>query len=404
MDRLSRLLWEGAKGMKVLIFTEEKMGEGHLQAAKAIKEAFHELSQNQVSVILKSGMGLIHPLVERGAARLYLAFIRHFPKIWSILYHRIHTPFLIQNALFRYRLSRFLQKERPEVILCTHPACVRPLAQLKREESHPFKLGVIFTDFGFHPFAVAREADYFFVPHPSVKEELVQNYQIDPAKVWAFGIPVHPRFEMGQLKREGRKKEGGKGRPFHLLIMGGALGLGPLQKIVEHFASEKEKFKLTVICGRNRSLYKKLVRRAPEHVTVLGYVSNVAEVMEQADAILSKPGGLTTTEALLCGKPLFMLPPLPGQEETNRRWVEERKLGISIGALGNLAEEIYHYLDNFEKETWAKRVDQHILGAAAYRIARKVLEDHGSKWASFALFPSIAVLLNECFHVLRYML
>lgn len=368
---------ERANRMKVIIFTEEKVGEGHFQAAKAVQEAIHQLRGEEVQVILTSGMRLIHPLFERGAAWLYLAVIRYIPQIWSAIYHRIHTPFKLQQALFRHRLCRYLEHERPHVVLCAHPACIKTLAQLKKEGRLAFKLGVIFTDFGFHPFAVAEEADYFFVPHHTVKQQLVQHYKIDPAKVWPFGIPVHPRFEKGLRQREGHLDKEDKG-PFHLLIMGGALGLGPIQKIMEQFALDKGKFKVTIICGRNRALYRKLLRKAPEHITVLGYVSNVDELMVQADAVLSKPGGLTATETLLCRTPLFMLQPLPGQEENNRRWLEERRLAVSVGKISGLSKEIIRHLEKLDQEAWSKRVDQHIRGDAALMIARKILAEHGT--------------------------
>jgi processive 1,2-diacylglycerol beta-glucosyltransferase len=361
--------------MKVVIFTEDKVGEGHYQAARAVAHALSEISFNQIQVNLICGMRLIHPYFEKGAVKAYLSMIRYCPRIWSYLYHHVRNPSLLQQKLFQSRLSRYIEQQKPHIILCTHPACVRALAGIKLKLKNPFKLGVIFTDFGFHPFAVSAEVDYFFVSHPFVKDILVQQYNIKPFRIFDYGIPVHPEYERVKVG-DGAESMNTPAKPVRLLVLGGALGIGPLREIMDQFRPYPELFKLTIICGKNKALYQELIRIAPDHVKVLGYVTNMVDMIREADAVLSKPGGLTVMETLLCRTPLFMLPPLPGQEESNRRYLEQNGLSWTVKLQEPLPEMILNQLNKIKRDQeWVRKVDAHILRGAAHRIARKVLEE-----------------------------
>lgn len=361
--------------MKVVIFTEDKVGEGHYQAARAVAAALTQLSPEKINVQVVGGMRLVHPFFERSAAKIYLTMIRYWPRGWSYLYNNVRQPFSLQQKLFQVRLIRYLQEEKPDMVLCTHPACTNALAQLKAKVDHPYRLGVIFTDFGFHPFAVSPEADYFFVPDQSVKFTLIHQYQINPNRIFDYGIPVHPRFlQLIQGKNSGLKK-GSVNGPLHLLVLGGALGLGPLKEIMDVFSHHPDRFKVTIICGKNKVLYRKLSRQTPQHITIYGYVTNMAELIYQADAVITKPGGLTVTEALLCKTPLFLLPPLPGQEENNRNYLQQHGLCWTVDRVDQLPELITEQLNKLNKDgEWEKQVDHHIKPDAAFCIAQKVLE------------------------------
>ena len=197
--------------MKVVIFTEDKVGEGHYQAARAVAAALTQLSPEKINVQVVGGMRLVHPFFERSAAKIYLTMIRYWPRGWSYLYNNVRQPFSLQQKLFQVRLIRYLQEEKPDMVLCTHPACTNALAQLKAKVDHPYRLGVIFTDFGFHPFAVSPEADYFFVPDQSVKFTLIHQYQINPNRIFALRhsrTSPFPSIDPGkEFRTEERKRQ-----------------------------------------------------------------------------------------------------------------------------------------------------------------------------------------------------
>ncbi|MDQ0339773.1 processive 1,2-diacylglycerol beta-glucosyltransferase [Caldalkalibacillus uzonensis] len=362
--------------MKVVIFTEDKVGEGHYQAAKAISHALGELSSGQVETNIVCGLRCIHPAVEWIIVKTYFAMIHYIPSLWDFMYTHLRRPSFFQRVVFSWKLKRWLEREQPDMILCTHPTCIAALARLKSTSPFSFKLGMVLTDFCFHPFGVSPYVDYYFVPHHSIKERLVQEFDIHPHKIFDFGIPVHPAYEE-QVKGARPKAAGGAlspDKPIHLLILGGAMGIGPIADIMEQFRDRISQFKLTIICGKNRSLYNKLSRCAAPHIEVLGYVTNMAEWIQKADVVISKPGGLTVAETLVCRTPLLMISPIPGQEHGNRLYLEQYGLSRCIENIEDLPRTVLEWLEDEQARLeWEERVREHRKEQAAYHIARQVL-------------------------------
>ncbi|EGL83166.1 Monogalactosyldiacylglycerol synthase [Caldalkalibacillus thermarum TA2.A1] len=362
--------------MKVVIFTEDKVGEGHYQAAKAIRHALGELSSGQVETSIVCGLRCIHPAVEWIIVKTYFALIRYCPSLWGFLYTHIRRTSFFQRVVFSWKLKRWLAREQPDMVLCTHPTCIPPLARLKSRAPYSFKLGMVLTDYCFHPFSVSPYVDYYFVPHHSVKEKLVREFNIHPHKIFACGIPVHPVYEeqVKRLRPEAADGTQSLDKPVHLLILGGALGIGPIADIMDEFRDRSSQFRLTIICGKNRSLYNQLSRCAAPHIQVLGYVTNMAEWMQKADVVISKPGGLTVAETLVCRTPLFIIRPIPGQEEGNRMYLEQYGLSRYIENIGDLPRTLLEWLEDEQARLeWEKRVQEHRKEQAAYHIAKQVL-------------------------------
>jgi len=127
-----------------------------------------------------------------------------------------------------------------------------------------------------------------------------------------------------------------------ILVLGGGFGMGPVAGILESLDRVEREFQIVVVAGRNVALRRELAALDRHHPThVLGFVSNMHEIMSVADLIITKPGGLTTAEALALGKPLFILNPIPGQEMANSDFLLER----GAAAKANRVEDLPFRID-----------------------------------------------------------
>jgi len=338
--------------MKVLIFTEEKVGEGHYQAANALKKAF-EKDLSNVQVKLVYGLRCIHPLIEWIVVKFYFFILHYFPFIWKWMYIKTKKSSFIQTHFFAFRLMKLIKEENPSIIICTHPSCIPALSLLKRKGLFQFRLGVVTTDFDFHPSVPSSQIDYFFVAHDQVKQKLIKQFHIPSSKVFDYGIPLRDEFDL-KLKnvkpKESKKK-------YQILVVGGSTGYGPIEKIIKTFEPFEDRYSLTVITGKNKELYHQIKQRNSPHVKLLGYVNNMEEWVQYADLVITKPGGLTISEIIACGTPFIIIDPIPGHEEANARFLEEQRLGIVARDIPSLPYQVQQLMENTQNlREWKKRI------------------------------------------------
>lgn len=355
--------------MKVLIFTETKIGEGHLQAARAVAFELENLLGRKVKIL--SGLYTIHPLFEWLATNTYFLLMQSFPWLWRFIYRRVNRRSFWQTWLFAKKLEKVLAEEEPDLVICTHAACISALGYLKQKHRFRFRLAAIFTDFDFHPFFVTPLVDYYFVPHAGVKEKLIKQFGIAETNIFDYGIPVRPMFDGQRSKAVGLPllpKE-----KIKLLILGGAQGLGPLEKLIHIFQPYQDRFQLIVITGKNRKLYEKLTEKRYDHALILGYEERLDQWFCAVDLILTKPGGITISEAIALRKPCILLRPIPGHEEANRDFLIKEGLCIDAGPLDRLPVKLLSLLqDDGHFQRWHDRLEQFHRAGSARRIAEKL--------------------------------
>lgn len=351
--------------MNIIILTENKVGEGHYKAAKAIQNAFKIHYGEKVRATITFGLRKIHPSVEWAIVHTYFGLITYTPKTWGYIYSKTRKSPIIQRYLFALKLYTWLKKERPDVIICTHPACIPALSEIKKRAALSFRLGFILTDYDFHPFSVSPYVDEYFVAHESIKNRLVEQYQISSSRVFDYGIPLEPHFDHMTSSCPNEQCY------QHILLMGGSCGIGPLEEILTLIQAHDHPFLVTVICGNNQALYKRLQQKKYARVQILGYVQNMHDWIEQADLVISKPGGLTVTETIACGKPLIMVKPIPGQEEANHKFVEQYQLGIGIDDLSTIPDILSSIV--VESELWKDRKTR-IIGQQRKRAAENIVK------------------------------
>ncbi|MDR6225814.1 MGDG synthase family glycosyltransferase [Desmospora profundinema] len=316
---------------KNVLFVSESFGSGHTRAAQALAKGIRA-TDGEVRVQLVELGRELRPQVNQALVYSYLGMIQKAPGLWRRMYGKHDGrsfPRWIQWCLYQTlysSLADYIADFRPQVIVSTHPFASAGVARLKKE-GLPVRLCTVITDFCAHGSWVNPEVDLYLVPHQGMEEQLAAM-GVDRKKVAVTGIPTDSRFWISHSKEEARNKLGIHHMPT-VLIMGGGFGMGRTEELVATVAKWRERLQIIVCTGYNQKLRQALSSR-PEcdhpHIRITGFTREMADWMDAADVLLTKPGGMTCTEAIVKGKPLLLFGSIPGQEEGNGRFMVDQGL------------------------------------------------------------------------------
>jgi processive 1,2-diacylglycerol beta-glucosyltransferase len=353
--------------MRVLVATVTA-GGGHLAAAAALEEAWR-VRRSKDTIERIDLVKFFSPLHRKIHADGYLKLVEHAPELWGMVFKKTDDPKLAQrlNRLkqafpsnSRARFERYVKQFKPDVVLCTHYLPLEILGRMKarsrkRDEcsSTPCVVSVV-TDFEAHALWMETCVDVYCVAAEATKARLVAR-GAPAAAVVATGIPISARFSFAPDRKAIRQVLGLRDDQPVLLVLSGGFGMGPVGEILEQLDKVTLPFQTVVVTGRNEELRRDLAaadRRHPTHV--LGFASNMHELMAIADLIITKPGGLTSSEALALGKPLFILNPIPGQEAANSDFLLERGAAAKVNRVEDLPYRIEQLLGTKKLAEMAK--------------------------------------------------
>jgi processive 1,2-diacylglycerol beta-glucosyltransferase len=230
-------------------------------------------------------------------------------------------------------LSRLLIKEAPDFIISTHFLATDVAANLKVIGKLKSKIINVITDFGVHSFWIAKGVDRYIVASGFTKEQLVLR-GVPENKISDFGIPTSDKF-MRNYDKEGILKGLGLQDKFTVLVMSGSFGIGPIEKIVRLLQGQLQ---MIVVCGRNRSLCRKLEKLRLSGVKVFGLVKSVADLMAASDLVITKPGGLSIAEILNMELVPVFISPIPGQEAANIEVLKSYGIGFYPARIDEVKE------------------------------------------------------------------
>jgi processive 1,2-diacylglycerol beta-glucosyltransferase len=192
------------------------------------------------------------------------------------------------------------------------------------------------TDFEAHALWMEAGVDLYCVAAEETKARLVARGAL-PDAVAVTGIPVAAKFSAPVDPAQIRKRLGLRDDLPTLLVLGGGFGMGPVAQIMRELNKLERPIQTLVVCGRNEELRRELAVQDRRHpAQVLGFVTNMHELMAVSELVISKPGGLTTSEAMAMGKPLFVLNPIPGQEAANSDFLLEHGAAAKANRLEDL--------------------------------------------------------------------
>jgi len=327
-----------------LLLLSVSAGAGHVRAAEALGVAAN--GQTGVEALHLDVMDHVSPAFRALYTDLYLKLVEHAPTTWSMLYRIMdRTPpnapvARLRRAIERLNtrdLRRAIARFAPDVVVCTH---FLPAELLMRERSRG-RLGcpvhVVVTDFDLHGMWVVPDMAGWFAASDEVAFRM-QARGLDPARIHVTGIPIMPAFAQANDRAECAAEFGIDPARRAILLMGGGAGLGGLDEVAARLLAIKGDFQLVALAGRNAKALEKLRALAGAHpgrLIAQGFTDRVERLMSACDLVITKPGGLTTSECLALGRPMIVHAPIPGQEERNCDYLLEQ--GAAVKAIDAIA-------------------------------------------------------------------
>ena len=349
---------------------------GHQQASRAIGQTVQRLYP-QAHVTSVDASQYASRLVRWAIAQSYLSLIRHQPDVWEYLYDNptVHRRIQwLRTLLHHYHaanLGRLLETVRPDVIACTQAYPCGIAAHFKRVHQVSIPLVGVLTDYAPHLYWFHDDVDVYVVPSEEVKQRFLAR-GVEASRIRVLGIPIDLRF-LEQVDRAALAREFGLdlADPI-ILIMGGGSGFGPLREIVMNLDRLPHPCQFIVVAGRNLALHHWLMRQRFRHrIVSFGYIRMIPQLMDLATLLISKPGGLTTSEALAKRLPLVMVNPIPGQEAYNARYLLAQGAAVQANSAETVRQTVRDLLDDPERiEALRRRIDEVARPMASVDIAR----------------------------------
>ncbi len=338
--------------MKVLI-TYASAGAGHKKAAEALfdylKEARPDLTLKIIDIL-----DYCSPSYRFFYSNAYIYVVKNLPFVWYFFYI---LSFINPNNSLRFlidylncrQLVNLLEEEKHDVVLSTHFLTSSVVSALKKSNpKYKVKLVAAITDYNLHPYWIGEGVDTYIASCDKIRDELARR-KVGLDKIRVYGIPVNKKFYLPVERNAAANKLNVDPCKFTVLIITGAIGIGPIEQIVKSF---NEDVQLLVVCGNNKILYEHIKSFNLQNVKPYPLVDNVDELMSVSDLVLTKAGGLTITESLVKKLPLVFFSSIPGLETSNAKAICDYGAGFdtkSVKDINNIVSSLKSNSASYQK-------------------------------------------------------
>lgn len=284
------------------------------------------------------------PFYKRLYQKTYSLLISKIPWLWGFVFQITDIGFLrgiitllrrMFNSINAKVLTKYLQRENFDYIFSTHFFPNEVASFLKQKNQIKSKLISIITDFDVHSIWLEKAVNRYTVACEYTKQRLL-GLGIPEENISVFGIPTHRKFSSELDQDEIRKRLNIKKDIFTVLVATGSFGIGPIEEMIEALKD----YQILVVCGHNKNLFLRLHQKETEHLVVYGLVDNMHELMAVSDCMITKPGGLSISEALVSQLPLIFFHTIPGQETNNIRILKKYGVGITETNIHEMALQV----------------------------------------------------------------
>lgn len=348
--------------MKRILIFYASYGGGHLSAANAINE-YIKNNYSDVETEIIDCMKYVNKRLEKLTTAAYKEMAKKAPWAWGTIYYTSQKGPVAEissasNKILARKLNTLLQEYNPDLVISTHPFASQMCSYLKKHNKINCKIASVMTDFAPHDqwLVGKKRIDYFFVAHNKMKEDLIKR-KIPAEKIFVTGIPLSNKFLMHFDKSKILNEFGLKEDKKTILFFGGGefgLGKSKTLKVLSSLLNDFDNIQIVAISGKNEKMKTKFEELAinsnkANDIKIMEYTNKVPELMSVSDLVVTKPGGLTTSESLASGLPIIVINPIPGQEFQNAEFLEEKGVGIWIKSSTNISDALHDLLNNPEK-------------------------------------------------------
>lgn len=353
--------------MKRILILYAKYGGGHYAAAKAMQTYFEE-NYFDVDVKLIDCVEYYSPLLNKTTTGAYKQMAKRAPWAWKKLYYKSEKGLIAKiskssTKSMAQKIHNLIKEFLPDIVISTHFFATQMIAYLKEHHNVKCILATILTDFAPHgQWLIGKEYnDLFFVSNEKMKTELLKS-NIPENKIYVTGIPVSERFsDKFNIDEIYTQHNLDTNKKVILFFGGGEFGLGKNRtvQILESLVSHLDKYQIIAISGKNKKmndeflkLHKQLEQEKNPNIKdlhIYKYTTDVPELMKVSSLVVTKPGGLTSSESLVSKLPMLIINPIPGQEEENAEFLESSGVGVYLKKDANIDEVINSVLLDSKK-------------------------------------------------------
>lgn len=301
-------------------------GEGHNSCSKAIKEYYDQLGE---ACVIEDALSFISESASKFISNWHVRIYRYMPGLFRFgyRYSEKHPGVFHENSsvyrlltLGTERMYQYIVDGGYDAVICTHVFSSLMLTDILKK--YPIKLATCFvaTDYTCSPSTKDSNLDFYFIPDECLKSDF-ESPNITADKMIDSGVPVRQMFYSSLSMEEAKGRMQISPASKHLLIMCGSMGCGPMNRMVKSLSEQmKDEWNITVVCGTNQRLQKKLDKQyaLSSNIHIQGYVKDVSVLMDSADLYLTKPGGISVSEAAVKNLPMVFIDAVAGCEEYNR--------------------------------------------------------------------------------------
>jgi processive 1,2-diacylglycerol beta-glucosyltransferase len=330
--------------MKVLVMYATA-GAGHRMAAEALYEGLKEMAGTHA--VLSDALDHTSRFYKYFYSMSYSWVVTHWPWLWGMVFRILDYPAILpmvrlfrrwHNAFHGYRLHRYLIREAFDVILTTHFLPGEVAGFLKHQGKIKATVICCITDFDVHSIWLSSGIDRYTVACEWTAKKLMA-LGIDSIQMAVTGIPIRSRFSQAKDIPALKTRLGLNQEVFSVLIATGSFGIGPIEDLIKHLPEVQ----IMVVCGHNKELYQRLQPQTSKWVKIYGLVNNMDELMAAADVMITKPGGLSISEALVTGLPMIFFHAIPGQEAHNIMVLGQYGVGLKATQIEEIRQAVKHF-------------------------------------------------------------
>lgn len=379
-----------------VLFLSISMGAGHIKAADALRE-YILLRYPKSKTLIIDTFKYINPLTHKLVVDGYLSTVRTSPKIYGGIYrlseckenvNRLSKAF---SEMLAPKIHKLVQEFNPSIIVCTHPFPLQMIAHLKKQNKIKVPAVAILTDFVNHPSWFHDNIEAYIVAHDYIKRDM-EACGIPKNRIFSYGIPVSPVFLKHKPKTMARK-ELSLDNKLTMLLVGGSLGIGDIENTFLSFAMCPRDMQIIAVAGKNTALKEKLERLSKSYkkpIRVFGYTDKICELMDASDFIVTKPGGMTISEALIKKLPALIISPIPGQEERNASFIINSGTAVRITKNDNIDSILCQVFDNSLRYEHMREMAGHLSkpdsGHNILRLMENLINDNRNGLLKYSFY------------------
>lgn len=369
--------------MKVLILSITA-GEGHNSTAEAIRQCFAEHgAQAEVFDAFRYVSKALYEIIKQG----YLLVTKDFKKLFAKSYAIAEKRKSAENSIYRIanlqltkKLGKYIKQYRPDAIIYTHSFLGVVTDLLKTQNGIQIPMIGVVTDYTVHPlWEEARSTDRIVIANELLTSQLyrkgIRDEQIAP-----IGIPVRKQFK-DSIPSAHAKAMLGLPDKFTVLLMGGSMGYGNIASVVEELDAVDGDFQIISVCGNNREAKESVdALHTKKRLLNFGFTKEIPLLMDAADVIITKPGGLTTSEALVKKLPIIICNPIPGHEQRNANFLLNNGVAMAVDAHTHIEDVLYQLLHSPSRLTGMRTAIDAIAKPNStedlYALTKELIEDY----------------------------